>query len=254
MTQQATFQSYKIWNNINWIFKLSIIYFFIISIIQEFSKNQGAVKVFGVEMSQFYTGTSIRLSPYIFLAFIFVPIIKKFLNLKGFYYFNEMLFNGLLLVDTFTHVNSNMGYNKNLNLLFFGEAGMDKLTHFLKGLVIGTISTHFLYKYFSINEKERFQNDWRWVFFVGIGFFSFFYTVWEIFELYTDLYLGTNLIATQYDTNKDLLANTLGYLLGFGLVYIVIKIYQKLIIDKSKTPILDISRQSEELQTQELQV
>lgn len=222
------YYSLKAWKYLATFFKYTIIYFFTISIFQELAGETGTVEVFGIEMSKYYTGTSIRLSPYIFLSFTFIPILKHILNLKGNFYFQEMIFNLLLLIDTIAHVNSSFnilgigfGYDHSYYLPVWGKVGVDKVLHFLTGLVLGLIGTDFLYRYFSLQEKARFKHPLAWNFVVGIGFFSFFFVLWEILELFIDKFIGTRLITSRYDTSEDLLANTLGYLLGFGLIYLI---------------------------------
>lgn len=228
------YHSLKIWKYLALLFKYTIVYFFTISVFQELISDTGTVEVFGYEMSRYYTGTSIRLSPYLFLSFAFIPLFKKNLSLKGNFYLQDMVFNLVLLIDAIAHVNSsfslfsfNFGYAHSYYFSVWGLVGVDKVLHFLGGLALGFVGTDFLYRYFSIQEKERFKHPWKWNFFVGIGVFSFFFTLWEIFELFVDKFIGTRLITSRYDTNEDLLANTLGYLISFVLVWVVVKIHLK---------------------------
>jgi len=85
-----------------------------------------------------------------------------------------------------------------------------------------------LYAYF-LSRQEQIQAAVNWTFWLGFGLFSIVFTIWEIIELLVEKYGVTTfwLISNRWDTNEDLLFNTVGYLAGFGVFYL-----SKLISDK----------------------
>jgi hypothetical protein len=210
-------QSWKIWYWLNIPLVLSVLYFFGISILQEMDKS-GTVKIAGIEFSQFYTGTSIRLSPYIYVIFLLIPILKKIVQIEKQIkvYFDQFLLSLLLFTDSYTHVNSKEGYHKSFNLPIWGEFGVDKLMHFLTGVTFGIILTHLLILKFAGKKKPIFNKKnlleiWNF----GFNSFTTFFVVWEIIELLVQKFLGVKLIPTKFDTSEDLMFNSLGYILGY---------------------------------------
>jgi hypothetical protein len=125
-------------------------------------------------------------------------------------------------------VHAQTGYRLTFNIPFWGVVGFDKIGHFLGGLVLGYIVSGILYAYFSTHQAQI-QAVVNWTFWLGFGLFSIVFTLWEIIELLVEKYGVTTfwLISSRWDTNEDLLFNTVGYLAGFGVFYL-----SKLIIGK----------------------
>ena len=219
-------QNFGVWKYLTWLSQIIFLSLLTIALIQEVT--EGSVYLFGYQLGQYYRGTFVRLLPYLFFIFGLIPFICWVFRLTEKFYFNRFLLAILLNIDAFTHVHAQVGYRLTFNLPFWGVVGFDKIGHFLGGLVLGYIVSVILYAYFSTHQAQI-QAVVNWTFWLGFGLFSIVFTLWEIIELLVEKYGVTTfwLISSRWDTNEDLLFNTVGYLVGFGVFYV-----SKLISDK----------------------
>ncbi len=222
----TTWQNWRVWQYLTWLSQAIFLVLLAIALIQEVT--QGSIYVFGYPLGQYYRGTFVRLFPYLFFIFGLIPFICWVFRLTEKFYFNRLSLAVLLNIDAFTHVHAQVGYRLTFNIPFWGEAGFDKIGHFLGGLVLGYILSVMLYTYFLTNQQQM-RAAVSWTFWLGFGFFSIVFSCWEVIELLVEKYGITQfwLISSRWDTNEDLLFNTVGYLLGFGLFYL-----SKLVNDK----------------------
>jgi|GEM_PF-1933572 len=215
----TAWQNLSVWKYLTWLSQAIFLILLTIALIQEIT--EGSVYVFGYQLGQYYRGTFVRLLPYLFFIFGLIPFICWVFRLTEKFYFNRLLLAILLNIDAFTHVHAQVGYRMTFEVPFWGQVGFDKIGHFLGGLVLGYIVSVMLYAYFSTHQTQI-RAVVNWIFWFGFGLFSIVFTIWEIIELLVEKYGITTfwLISSRWDTNEDLLFNTVGYLLGFGVFYL----------------------------------
>ncbi len=193
-------QDNKVFKYLNYLFKFFLCISFIVSLLQNYYSSNGTIEFLGFTLSQFYPNTDRRIFPLLLITFFTFPLIKKILNIKGGYYFSEMLLSLLCATDAFTHINNI--YSSSFVIPLYGRIWFDKIAHFLEGLILLPVYfplvLNLLNKYFSFRISKILS------YFSAIGLSSIFFILWEILELFIDSKFGTHLITDPTDTNEDL--------------------------------------------------
>ncbi len=212
-------QDYKIWMYLDWVVRFLMLYLVFLALYQELVG--GVIYFLNTEVIQYYKGTFFRIIPYPFFAFLLIPLVRKLFNLETKFYFNNFIFSSVLIVDIFTHIYADFGYNLYFDLPFWSLVGFDKIGHFLGGLVLSYVFCGMFLEYFNkINPFVR--QPKQWAFWFTFGLFSIVFTMWEIIELLAERLSLTEfwLISSRHDTNEDLMFNTIGFLLGSSVFFI----------------------------------
>lgn len=197
---------------LNWLFKVILIFCFVVAVLQNYFSENGTVSFFGYKLTQFYPHIEVRILPLLFVSYLLIPIIRKNLNLSQKFYLSETLITAQLAFDAFTHTNG--FYSKSIGIMFFDEMmWFDKGMHFLEGFIL-IVAIYPLVIRFASSIKQ-FNNPKVWAYLIITGFSSIFYILWEIVEVIIDKSIGKELLVTgRYDTNEDLMMAYIGTFFG----------------------------------------
>lgn len=200
-----------------WVCRVIILMSFAVSIYQNYFLPDSVIRIGQYSIHQFYKHAEIRLLPLIWASFFLIPGIKRVLNIKGDFYFSNLLINILLIVDAITHITGFYSYS--VILPFYGRIWFDKIMHFAEGIVLIIAFYPIVRK--VVVRSTSFKNVNAWTYWLILGFISIFFVVWEIVEVLIDKFQGTYLITGKFDTNEDLMFAYLGF--GFG--YCILRLY-----------------------------
>jgi hypothetical protein len=193
----------------------------IIAIFQNYILTEGTVYIFNIRLTQFYNHTDVRILPFSWVALYCIPTIQGIFKVKGKFYLSEFLMVSLITIDAFTHIN---GFYSMSFTLFSETIWFDKIMHFSEGVVLMLSIWPIILRFMNDNVKEI-ANPSAWAYWLTAAFVSIFFVVWEIVELIVDKLYGTTLITSRLDTNEDLSAAYLGFVIGV----ILIKLYKYLL-------------------------
>lgn len=151
--------------------------------------------------------------------FIFLPVILKKIriNIPESYYFVYyiILFLAFSLGET-------LG-------LYIKTIWFDKFIHFLTGIFLFILGLSIIYKF---KNDSKIKNNFIKYSLLSIFFVLLIQGSWELYELLSDTFLGTNMLQSGLnDSLLDTLMNFLGALLGAIICFINIKIRKIKIID-----------------------
>jgi hypothetical protein len=210
-------QNWKVFKFGTWICRSVLLISFFVAILQNFYFQSGIV-IGPIKLTQFYSGTYIRLIPLLWVSFFLIPTIAKILEINPSkkFYLSEFLIASLVCIDGFTHI-SNI-YSLSFILPLYGEIWFDKIMHFAEGIML-TAAIFPLLESFTFKYMSTFKSPSLWALWMTAAFISIFFVSWEIVELYIDRAYDTTLITSKYDTNEDLMFAYLGILCSYSAIW-----------------------------------
>ena len=120
---------------------------------------------------------------------------------------SPFLVGGLFLLQLY---GDTMG---NLFHLYAKFSWFDRLLHFTGGAVLGTAAFLMLS---HLNKKRCWNLNYRYLIVFAISLAVFFGVVYEFFEFFITYTLKFDMITDRFDTDRDLLLDTIGAAFGIG--------------------------------------